>query len=155
MYAYAYEYANENEPWTHHMNCAHCVLYPTNYTKEIHSIEQILVLMVPQHKLTVGLVLMAMLIPYIYDIPDYCQYNDARKGVRYSGYTIQKRRKKKQLNTHCRYFSSEDFSRNGMPDKNKIINVVNSGDKMPTHSIPRMTLIEITKMPHQMRISPK
>lgn len=58
-------------------------------------------------------------------------------------------------NTYCLYFSSDDFSRNGIPDKNKIINVVNSGDKMPIHSIPLMTLIDITKMPHQMRISPK
>lgn len=57
--------------------------------------------------------------------------------------------------TYCLYFSSDDFSRNGMPDKNKMIIVVNNGDRMAIHSIPRMTLSDITKMPHQIKISPK
>lgn len=57
--------------------------------------------------------------------------------------------------TYSLYFSSDDFSRNGIPDRNRIIRVVNIGDSMPIHSIPSITLMEITKIPHQIVISPK
>lgn len=57
--------------------------------------------------------------------------------------------------THSLYFSSDTRSRTGMPDKNRIIRVVNIGDKIATHSIPLMTFSEITKMPHHKIISPK
>lgn len=57
--------------------------------------------------------------------------------------------------TYCRYFSSDDFSRIGMPDKNSMMSVVNMGEMIPMYSIPSMTLNEMTKMPHQHRISPK
>lgn len=59
------------------------------------------------------------------------------------------------LITYSRYFSSDDFSRSGMPDRNSIINVVNMGDSIPIHSKPLITFNDITKMPHQMTISPK
>lgn len=65
------ECANGNEPLKRHTNCARYVWYPTNYTKGIHSIERTSVRMALRHKLTVGLVSTAMLIPYIYDTQDY------------------------------------------------------------------------------------
>lgn len=143
---YAYEYANVNAPF--HMNYAHFVSYPTNYTMEIHNIKQILMLMALQHRQMAGLVSMVMWILYIYDIRDYYKTIDIYLDLN----TLSN-----QLHfwTYFRYFSSDDFSLNGIPDKNSIISVVNNGDKMPIHSIPWMTLIEITNIPHQISISPK
>lgn len=67
---YAHEYANVNAPF--HMNYAHFVSYPMNYTMEIHSIKQILMLTALLHKQMAVLVLMVMWFLYIYDIRDYC-----------------------------------------------------------------------------------
>lgn len=58
-------------------------------------------------------------------------------------------------NTYSPYLSSDDLSNNGMPDKNKIINVVKIGDIIAIHSIPSRTFKDITNMPHHKRISPK
>lgn len=57
--------------------------------------------------------------------------------------------------TYSLYFSSDDFSLIGIPERNNIISVVNIGDKIPIHSKPLITFKDITKMPHQIIISPK
>uniref|UniRef100_A0A182MR40 Uncharacterized protein n=1 Tax=Anopheles culicifacies TaxID=139723 RepID=A0A182MR40_9DIPT len=57
--------------------------------------------------------------------------------------------------TYSRYFSSADRSRTGMPDRKRMIRVVKIGDRIATHSMPSMTFSEITKIPHQITISPK
>lgn len=136
---YVFEDVNENVPSIHRMNCARYALYPMSYTMEIRSIAQISMLMALPRKLMAGSVLMVMLIPYIYDIPDYCRWKYEIKRTFSINRTKQKKMKMNNGRlsyTYCLYFSSDDFSRNGIPDKNKIISVVNSGDKMPIHSIP-------------------
>lgn len=70
----ALEDVNENVPSIHRTSCARYVLYPMNCTMEIHNTAQISMLMALQHKRMAELVSMAMLILYIYDIPDYCIY---------------------------------------------------------------------------------
>lgn len=182
---YALANVNANVPSIHHTNCAHYVLYPMNCTMEIRSITQISVLMALQHKPMAGLGLMVMLILCTFDTRDYCRMIGIRKCVcvrerererkekcnqsesfaketmQCSGEAvafaiqIEKQNRGIQTDTYCLYFSSDDFSRSGMPDKNKMMSVVNNGDKMPIHSIPWMTLSDMTKIPHQIRISPK
>lgn len=74
-----FEDVNENAPSIHRMNCDHYALYPMNCTMEIHSIAQISVLMALRRIRMAGSVLMAMLILYIYDIPNYCERNQNKK----------------------------------------------------------------------------
>lgn len=57
--------------------------------------------------------------------------------------------------TYSLYFSSETRSRTGIPDRNRMIKVVNIGDKIAIHSMPLITFSEITNMPHHKIISPK
>lgn len=57
--------------------------------------------------------------------------------------------------THSLYFASDALSRTGIPDRNRMMQVVKMGDKMATHSIPLMTLREMTKIPHHKTTSPK
>lgn len=59
------------------------------------------------------------------------------------------------IGTYSRYLSSDAFSNNGIPDRNKIINVVKIGEAIATHSVPSITFKDIIKIPHQTTISPK
>lgn len=59
------------------------------------------------------------------------------------------------LRTYSRYLSSEAFSNRGIPDKNRIMNVVKIGEAIAIHSIPSITFNDITKIPHHTTISPK
>lgn len=126
----AYECVNANVPSKRRTNCARCVSDLANCTKETHSIKRILAPTALPHTPMVGLGSMEMLILCIYDIRDY--WNSNVRTVR----LIRNAHKSKLNGTYFLYFSSDDFSRKGIPDKNNIINVVNSGDKMPIHSIP-------------------
>lgn len=57
--------------------------------------------------------------------------------------------------TYSQNLSSEDLSSNGIPDRNKMIVVVNKGDATANHSKPSKTLHDIIKIPHHKTISPK
>jgi hypothetical protein len=57
--------------------------------------------------------------------------------------------------SYSRYLSSDDFSKRGIPDRKRMISVVNIGDKMANHSSPSRTFSEIMKIPHHSTISPK
>lgn len=57
--------------------------------------------------------------------------------------------------TYSLYFSSETRSRTGIPDRKRMIKVVNTGEAIAIHSMPLITLREITKIPHHKMISPK
>lgn len=57
--------------------------------------------------------------------------------------------------TYSLYFSSADRSLKGIPERNRIIRLVNIGDIIATHSMPSITFSDTTNIPHQMTISPK
>jgi len=57
--------------------------------------------------------------------------------------------------TYSRYFSSDDFSKRGIPDRNRMMSVVKIGDRMANHSRPSRTFSEMMKIPHHNTISPK
>mgnify|MGYP006989435649 CR=1 FL=1 len=60
-----------------------------------------------------------------------------------------------KIKTNSRYFSSDDFSNKGIPDKNNIIKVVKIGESIAIHSIPSITFIDMMNIPHHKTISPK
>lgn len=116
---FAYEYVNVNVPLIHHMSCVHCVSYPMNCTMEIHSIKRISELMELHNKWIVELVLMVMLSVYIYDILDYWWIMRRKKFKIFClfPWTLTNLKLENVMNyTYFRYFSSADFSRNGIPE---------------------------------------
>lgn len=57
--------------------------------------------------------------------------------------------------TYSRYLSSEALSNRGIPDKKRMMKVVNIGEAIAIHSMPSITFKDITKIPHHTTISPK